>query len=1017
MTPLLLAQLAARWGQALAVLLLSLVATAAAVGAVRYADAIDRTAIEHELAAADRAERVVSLPRLEREWPGASEGLAPYRAALRELTAFRPVTTVEIFARGLAAGTSRFAEPHPLLARDGFCRRVVYRDGRCPVGTREAALPAPLAAEFGIQPGDPVELQPVVPTVQSLQTGPTQDPVQAFDPDGPPATLTVVGTFEARNPDDPYWRPPDHTGYRPVTGAIFTNRAALAALAHQRETVRIEATLRPEALTPGRLPELRRQIEAAGQRLAAGDTASTLDTNVPQLLDRIRAHGSQARSLLPIAAAPLVALCWLVVHLAVGHGAAGRRHEIGVVALRGARWRTRAAAASTEALLPALAGVPAGIAVAPLLVRAVGPVETPITVDGPQLLAAGLAVAGTVIAALLALGRELAVPPAQLLRRVAPRRRLPVAAAEVLTVVLAGAVLVQLHAFGGELVGLLLVAPAVVMLAAAVLVARLLRPVIGRAGRWSLRRGWLGPALAALYLARRPGATRLLVVLALVLGMLGFAVASAEVASRGRATEAARMLGAARVLDVQETSRPALLRAVRAADPTGRYAMAAVSVRGGDDPPRLAVDTPRLPVALWSDRYGADLAEVAARLRPAAPEPVQVRDGEVVAELGLSPAVADRTLTMSLVLAPPAGGLPVVAEFGPVAADQPSYRAEVSRCRGGCRLVAVTVVETARDPAHQLHLTGRDGILLRGVHQRGREVLPAGWLTDPDRWRHPERSQSGGPLTVVPGADGLLLAPPSSARLDLEYSVLPVAAPYPLPVVSTVRLPRGPLLSGIDGALTRVAPQARLAGLPGLTGPGVMMDLEYADRLSVQAGPDSTAQVWLARDAPDRIVDRLRDHGLVITGAENLTDVHASLDRGGAALALRFHLLAGGLAVVPALAALALVVAVDRGTWGRALRALRVQGLRARTSTRAALWSYGGLVLAGAVAGALVAAAAWLATGDRMPFGLDQVVLTAWPRWVPVLPPWTVAVALLLAGAVAGAGWLGGRRGTREVGG
>ena len=38
-----------------------------------------------------------------------------------------------------------------------------------------------------------------------------------------------------------------------------------------------------------------------------------------------------------MAAVPLVGLCWFVIFLAVAYGTAGRRHELGLVALRGAR--------------------------------------------------------------------------------------------------------------------------------------------------------------------------------------------------------------------------------------------------------------------------------------------------------------------------------------------------------------------------------------------------------------------------------------------------------------------------------------------------------------------------------------------------------------------------------------------------------------------------------------------------------------------------------------------------------
>lgn len=1002
MIALLLAQLAARWGQAVTLAVVSLAATAAAVAAPAYATVAARAAAADEVAAAEPAELVVSLPFLapvEAARPDVDE----YRGAVAALADFQPVTTVTITVQGLDSADE--SELHRLFGRDDFCRYVVFRAGRCPVGSREVAVPAVLAEAVGRRVGEQLVLTPTVQTDLGYQ------------PDGPPVPLTLVGVFDASDPADPYWATLDPLGSRGATPAIFTNRGLIRTMQHNFELAQVDAIVPPAALTPERVPALRQQLERAERQLEF-DTATggvpTLNTSLPELLDRITGHGERARALLPIAVAPLLALCWLVVYLAVGHGVAGRRPEVGTVALRGTKpWR-RAVAVAAESLLPVLVGAPVGVAAALGLAALAGEAGG---LGTAELAAAGVAIAGSVVAVLMALQRELVAPVAQLLRRVPPRRRrAAVAAGEVLVVALAVWAVVELRGLGGELVGVMVAAPAVVMLAVAAVAARAARPVIDLAGRRSLRRGRLAPALAALRLARQPGTLRLLLVLALALGTVGFAITAAEVAARGRTAEAARLLGAARVLDIRQADRGELLRAVRNADPSGRYAMAVVSTpESTDEPPTVAVDATRLAsVARWSDRYGgAGAAEIAALLRPSAPEPVLVGDGELTAELSIDVFTADRAATLSALLAPPAGE-PVVAGFGPLRDERREYRTEVTGCADGCRLAGLAVATTEEGDSDVFGGIGiRVGVIVHGLRQGGGEVLSDEWL-NPDRWRPPGRGLPTEHAAAEPDPGGLVVTKREPVP-GQAYQVLIVDVPYPLPVVAAGELGEDDLLTGVDGEPIQVAPRASLAGLPGVGATGLLMDLEYAERLTARPGVAVSPQVWLTADAPAGIVDRLREQGLVISGDRTVGSVQQRLDRSGGARALGFYLAAAGAAALVGMVALGLVAAVDRRAWSPGLRALRAQGVPERTTAAAAIWSYGGVVLAGAVAGALAAAGAWLAAGERMPFGLDRSVLTDWPEWTGVVAGWAVVAGLLLLVAVASAIWQRSSARAREV--
>ncbi len=1008
MIGVILAQLATRWGQALTLFVLSMAATLAAVCVPAFAGAIDRAAVANELAAAEISEITVLLPPLLGDVAeprtgvtNSSPELPAYADARSMLKGFTPVTSTQIHVRGLGSDTET-GETYNLLARDGFCRHVTFRSGRCPVGSREAALPAALAKKVGLGAGEEVVLAPV------------RRKQDTWEPDGPPVSLTLVGVFEPTHPGAPYWTLEDPFGGLGMP-AVFTNRTTLGTLPHRQETVFVDAIMPDRLLTPERIPVLRRQLQAAEERLSQDDPYGTgLLTSLPGLLDRIDAQGTQARALLPIAAAPLIALCWFVIHLAVGHGVWGRRQEFGIVALRGARWPTRALTVSAETLLPLLAGVPAGVAVTRLLVAATAPGDGGVAgLDREQLLAAALATAGSVAAAVVALRRELAAPVGQLLRQVPPRsRRVVVAAVELFVVALGVVVVTELRSLEGELVGIMVAAPVMVILAVAMLASLAAKPLVEIAGRWSLRRGRIGPAVATLHLARRPGSVRLLVVLALVFGTFGFAAAATDVAAEGRQAEAQQLLGADRVLDVQEVDREKLLRAVRAADPKGTDAMAVVSVPSKDGaPPVLALDSTRLAhVATWSGPFDApDAAKLAAQLRPPAAKPIMVGNGELTAELRPDPFTSDGTLTVSLLLRSPHEGDQVAASFGPVSSVRPDYKATVKGCDEGCRLVGISL-STSDSEAERV------GVTVGALREDGRDVVTPQQFADASRWRSPEQGPVTEQLRFVGDEEGMLLTQPNPQPGD-DYALLSVDVPYPLPAVTAGAVP-GRYLTNVDDEQVRFASRTKLEGLPGVGGRGALVDLEYAERLTTEPGYAADAKVWLTGDAPDRIVHRLRDQGLVIVEDRTVGSLRATMEQSGAAMALQSYQLAAGVTVLVGLGALALVVAVDRRTWSPGMRALREQGVAERMTTAAALWSYGGIVVTSAVTGALAAAVAWFAAGKRLPLGVEKSLLGDWPRMLPVLALECLVVGVLLAGAVAG-GWWQRRlvRGQQEGGG
>lgn len=1039
MTALLLAQLAARWGQTLVLLVLSAAATTAAASVPVYAAAADRAVLAAEVAAADRTELMVWFGPHRREWSG-SPGPDPAPGLLDRLDGFVRVVTTEVPVDGVRAaapGRPEVAAPavRRLVAEEDVCDRVVFGEGRCPAGNREAALPAPLAAATGLSAGDEVTLTPV------------DAPAPGARPAGSAVTFSLVGIFTPR-------------GAGPLTGgdgALHTNHQTLRTMAHGPETWTVAAFLPPDRLDPDRLGQLRADLDRVAREsaLLARGGPVPLETGIPQLLERIDAGSGQVRGLLPVAALPLLGACWLVVNLAVRHGTAGRRTDLGLVAVRGAPPRVRVGVLAAGSLLPVVVAAPPGLLAAHLLVAAAGPAGGWVGRGPGQWLAVAVAVAGCAVAVLLGLRRELAAPAVSLLRRVPERTgRRGVAGAEALAVVLAVAAVVQLRWFGGgelrpdrsgpdgrlrpDPPGLdqavetaVAVVPALVVLAVAVLSARASGPVLRRSARRWLGRGRLGRGVAATLLARRPGTARLIVVLAVATGVLGFAAVEAGAAAGHRATQPERVLGASRVLDLRPVDPARLLEAVRAADPEGRYAMAAVAVAplSPDQPPGLALDTPRLArVAAWLDGYGPPAAEVVARVRPPAAAPVRVADGALVVDVsrddpggpGSRGGPGDRggpdRTTVSVALAGPGGERPVVVRFGPVAPGRAIYREPVSGCARSCRLVDLAVSTGGGGPP-------TTAVTWHGIRQAGAHLLPGGWLTDSRRWRpldptgdptiDPTGATGGGATRLSAGPAGLTITvdrPRSGAR----YRVGPPDTPYPLPVAATADLAAG-RVGNLDGRPVAVAPAVRLAGLPGLGASGVLMDLEYAVRSAHRTALAGSPQVWLAAGAPPGVVDRLGEHGLVVSGDRSAAGLRARMEGSAVAMAVRYHLVAGALAVVVGAGALGLVAAVDRRTWAPWLLALRAQGLSRRTAGVAALFPYGSTVVLGAAAGGVAALAAWLAAGDRLPVGEPG----AWPAVGAWLAPWSAGVAALVAVAVAAAWWQGVelRRAERRAGG
>jgi hypothetical protein len=960
MIGLIVAALRSRPASAVTLAILALVATAAAAAGPAYLYPVDQAVFAHAAAAATPAQRTVSLSAILDRSNGELSGpeLGNVARALVGLPGFREVSASEFPVVGLSGPN----DPDRLLYRQDACDHLIIVDGRCLAGAGETLVGEATARRLGLRPGATIRLAYAI-----------QDTYRRYQPAGSPTTLTVAGTYRVADRVALYWG--DHryfdnggaaaagAGAGGVVGAgsgaepVFADASTLVAMDHGVEQASIDAFAGPGSITVASEPVLRNQLKDLGIRTESLGGSVALRTELDDLLASADRSRDLAHRLIPVAAVPLVALAWFVIFLAIRYGTEVRRLELGVLAMRGTRLPVRWYLAAGELVLPIAVGALAGVLVGPLGVRAFSRVQLGIA-GGPLTagsLSAGLpyalaAAGGAVLAVPLAMRRTVAAPVVALMRRVPGRFGSARAiTADVVLVVLAVVAAVQLRLSGGQLVGVGALVPALVMVGCVTVAARAVLPLASRYGARALRRERLGTALGALRIGRQPGSQPLFVVLASAVALLGFAVTSTQAAAGARARRADTEVGAVRVLTVGSTTRQALLTGVRAVDPTGRYAMAVVPMPGGapGELPKLAVDSTRLAAAsIWRGDYGRLSAEqVAARLHPAGAAPMVLRGHTVTLDLGAGPIQPPGRLALSMTLSPPSGQAEVL-DFSNLTEGQQTLRREVPECADGCRLIGFQV-NRPDGGGYRFDLTVHG---LTAGDQDGSTVR----LDDAGRWRAAPSAR----LETVPAGLRIGFDNPNGAAEDAWLQ--PLAAPLPVPVVSTA--PLGSTLAGLDGRQLPVAPAARVAALPRLGTRGALVDLEYADGLATDTGSTVDAQVWLGPKAPADVADRLAAHGLAVAAELRRAARYDDLNRQGPALALTFHTLTAGLAVGLAVGALWLAAAVDRRR-REDLTALRVQGVRRETLRRSVVGSTVAVVVAAALAGLLAAAVAWWTAG------------------------------------------------------
>ncbi|MEU8701880.1 ABC transporter permease [Streptomyces sp. NPDC048680] len=514
--------------------------------------------------------------------------------------------------RGLQTPAARRGDPDLTHFASLDLSRVRLTAGRMP------------AAGAG-KSGDPVQVALPGTAAEALALKPGARLTLTDRLGGKPLKILITGLYEAADQADPYWQL-DAAGGRGVRRVVFTTYGPLltdpAVLGSGRTSsgeLSYLASADFRGLTTDRMAALRHAAtEGPKQLLAAPEfkNGANAQTQLPTVLDQIDRGLLVSRSTMMIVAVQLVLLAGYTLLLVARLLSSERGGETELLRARGGSRGRITSFAAIEALLLAL---PAAV-LAPLLA---GPL-TRLLADRSELSRIGLRLGGTatgtvwLVAAVTALACALAVVAPALAASAGGRRStraatLPApvrAGADIGLLAVAGVAYWQLdrqtggagsgalsddRAGGLGIDPLLVVAPALALLAGTVLTLRLLPPAARLAERRAAGGRGLATALAGWQFSRRPlrgAGPVLLLVLSVAMGMLAIGQSASWDRSQKdqadfRSGAPVRMLGGVNA-DPARSGTYARLPGVREAAPAFRTTL---ELSGGRTAEVLALDT------------------------------------------------------------------------------------------------------------------------------------------------------------------------------------------------------------------------------------------------------------------------------------------------------------------------------------------------------------------------------------------------------------------------------------------
>jgi len=906
--------------------------------------------------------------------------------------------------RTLPYGTTRpFAGT--LVARTGECAHLAFVAGSCPKG-RSVAVSTRTAALLSLHVGRVLDVR--------------------FPGDARPIALRIAGIYRPGAPSASFWWGHDFFPFGSLeprlvalvqVDDVFATSSEVRASAPTTDISAIaQLPYRGGSLNVDELGRFESSLTSFEQ-----DAFRKHHVRVHTALWNLFGHAGSVEhasaTVVDVADLELVLLGVFVLYFVASRTAAEREPDVRLAELRGFRPRSMVAVALAEPVAIVAAAAPLGLLVAWLVAGATAPAifGQGIGVSLTPLAVASAVAAGAagILAAGLGARRSLAVVPGASVDQVSRslgRSRWAVLG-DIAVVALAGAAFFELVvvANSGNRVGgsdpLAALAPGLLAAALGVIAARLVPRILGATHLRTAFSARVSTAFASRTVARRREYAAQLVLAALAVALATFAVSGWVIAGRNRDLRAELGVGAPTVLGVSVRPGTTFVHAVRAADPSGRNAMAVVVERARDGT-TLALDTRRLAdVATWPSDLGLGSARAARLLAAPRSAPTVWLRGAAV-----SLTVDDRSAPLR---PPPALRVAVfdadtqltsVVTLGGLQPGTHTYTGPLpGGCPGGCRLVHVSLTWT---PATSKAIVARPApvVMLRilSVAERsgsGSWAPVAAGVSSPQRWT----SRAGVRIFATSGALG--------ARLPLNWYGAPVTfgpadVPTALPVVvtptsaSTASGDRGPLVVGLDGETLAGHAVAEVPALPGVGNDAELTSLQLAERYLDAPFRSVTTQVWLSRTAPSSVVAGLRMHGVQVVSTHTAAAAVALLGRSGLNLAYLLYLVSAIAASLVAVATTAFALSSGARRRQVELAALRAIGVDAGALRRAVRVEQGLVLGTGVVVGVVAGIVGAVVALRSVP---EFVVKSPGPPLELGLPPWDLVAtigALVVALAV-----------------
>jgi putative ABC transport system permease protein len=889
-----------------------------------------------------------------------------------------------------------------LAWRDGYCDQLVVVQGRCPQAANEVIASVVDQATWDFRLGTKLAARPT-------------------DTANGGAPLTVVGFYTPKDPRGDYWFANYPTGHSKRPGAkdpgsadfLLTDRSTFDAGVW---TARPTADTRP---IPGvaRINDLPRLQDATrtvnGNAIELGIAAQNTSA-LASLVDQIQSDRKQATTIIPLVMVQVALFAVVVLALALSAVVDQRRPEIAIARLRGSSARRTRRALAVELGLPVLVGTLAGGLVGfglLLIVRATwlrygAPLELPWTV--PVALAVAVLLALVVMA--LQVRTVVRQPISGLLRRVVPRGRgRVIGVADLGVIVFAVAGLIA--ALTGDGRGPLpILTPALLGLALGLTFAHLLLPTAGLISRRAARQGRLGLALGALQVSRRPAVTRIVAAVAVAAALVSFAGQAASVAAHNRESRAGYETGAEAVLRMNALYLGEFTQTIDKLDPDRHWmtpvvmsrpaspdalktmmiepeSFRRIAYRGDQLTDAQGWETLKAPAGHPPIEFKSSHLTVTASTGQLKQLVAETANGEVIAA-GAPKSVILRANVVSL-----RNGARYLVSFPPMPLEpgKPfTLRAAVD-CLGGCQLLRLGI---GREPLDQAGVQGN--LTISKFASDDRPSIPLG---SPDDWK-PLRELESDQGSVVAQSGGALTLALKSLGNDqfLQHASVP-------PVVPALVTPE---FHWTDGSTTSPAIDGTpmtLSRIDHLRGPvnrypdrTAVVDLETTRRLAGSVDEGGTDyELWLNADGVahlNTIIDQLGKAGYAAELADRRADRIASYGRSASALALQLTPVVGIAGWALALVVLLLTVVTSWRSRAQDYASLRITGVPAGTTGRAARWEQTGpvtlAVLLGSICGVIGAQVAL----PLIPLFADR----GGPIPLELAINWPVAVALWLSG-------------------